>query len=358
MSEDELAPLQRQVQRERKARKEAERLLEEKSLALYRSNQLLQQDIIERKRTETLLRESEEKFRVIFDGALDGIALADAETKQLSTGNPAFLHMLGYSLEELSHAGVADIHPQQDLPHVIEQFESQLRGEIQIAADIPVKRKDGSVFYADIKSAAVNFGGKTFLVGIFRDITERKQLEDELKRQAHIDVLTGLNNRRHFFELAEQELARAKRHGTPLTALMLDLDRFKLVNDTHGHQVGDMVLKKLSEVCVTTLREIDILGRIGGEEFAILLPQTTSEQALEVAERLRLAVAAAAVPLAQGDSVHFTISLGVASLAATDATVEDLLKRADTAMYTAKNTGRYRVCCEAPVETTALNKTS
>lgn len=174
----------------------------------------------------------------------------------------------------------------------------------------------------------------------------RRQVRDELERQARIDLLTGLNNRRHFFELAKKELERAKRHGAPLPALMLDVDHFKLVNDTYGHHVGDLVLQKLSEVCVQTLRGIDILGRFGGEEFAILLPETKIEQALEVAERLRLAVAGATVPLEQGGSIHITVSIGVASLVATDARVEDMLKRADAALYAAKNTGRNRVCSE------------
>ena len=216
------------------------------------------------------------------------------------------------------------------------------------ALEFRINLPDGTVRflngYGELKYDAAN--NPHHLIGFVHDITERKQLEDELKRQAHIDLLTGLNNRRYFFELAEQELARAKRHSAPLPALMLDVDHFKLVNDTHGHHVGDLVLQKLSEVCVQTLRGIDILGRLGGEEFAILLPETKGEQALEVAERLRLAVAGATVPLEQGGSIHLTVSIGVASLVATDAKVEDLLKRADTALYAAKNAGRNRVCSE------------
>lgn len=135
-------------------------------------------DVTERKRIETMLRESEEKLRGIFEGTLDGIVLADLETKRFNTCNPAFCRMLGYSPEEIARLSVSDIHPQQDLPRVIEQFENLLRGELNIAADIPVKRKDGSVFYVDIKSARVHLGGKLYLVGVFRDITERKQAEE------------------------------------------------------------------------------------------------------------------------------------------------------------------------------------
>jgi diguanylate cyclase (GGDEF)-like protein len=176
------------------------------------------------------------------------------------------------------------------------------------------------------------------------DLTERKKLERMLEHQARIDALTGLINRRHFYEQAELELARAKRHGEPLSLLMLDVDHFKAVNDNHGHHTGDVTLQKLSEVCTQTFREIDLVGRLGGEEFAVLLPQTHGAQALEVAERLRLAAADAAVPLEQGGALHFTVSIGVASFAATDDSIETLLRRADQAMYQAKNSGRNRVC--------------
>ena len=138
-------------------------------------------DISERKNAEAILHEAEEKFRAIFESALDGIVLADVETKQFIIGNPAICRMLGYSPEEFVRLGVTDIHPQEDLPHVMEQFEKQLRGEIQVTADLPLRRKDGSVLYADINSASVNFGGKTYLMGIFRDITGRKQAEEKLR---------------------------------------------------------------------------------------------------------------------------------------------------------------------------------
>lgn len=133
------------------------------------------------KEAQRRLAESEEMFRNIFEGALDGILLADAETKKFLTGNPIICRMLGYSPEELTRLGVPDIHPERDLPHVAEQFERQLRGESQLAADIPIRRKDGSVFYADIKSSPVCLGGRNYLLGVFRDITEKRQAEAQLR---------------------------------------------------------------------------------------------------------------------------------------------------------------------------------
>lgn len=146
------------------------------------------------KEAQRKLAESEEMFRNIFEGALDGILLADAETRKFHTGNPMICRMLGYSPEELTRLGVPDIHPERDLPHVAEQFERQLRGEIQLAADIPVRRKDGSVFYADIKSSPVRLGGRAYLLGVFRDVSERRQMEMALYRSNRaLRVLSACN---------------------------------------------------------------------------------------------------------------------------------------------------------------------
>lgn len=180
--------------------------------------------------------------------------------------------------------------------------------------------------------------------GFVTDITERRQLQDKLERQANFDYLTGLANRRHFMEQAERELARTLRHGGPLSVLMLDIDHFKHVNDSHGHKIGDMVLRKLSEVCRAILREVDLIGRLGGEEFAILLPMTDAGNALQTAQRLRTALARAAVPLTAPMALHFTISIGVARLASGQASLDTLLQQADHALYEAKRGGRNRVC--------------
>lgn len=138
-------------------------------------------DITERKLAEDRLQESQERLNAIVEGALDGIALADVETRRLSSVNPAMCRMLGYSAEELEQLRIEDIHPQQDLPYVLEQFAKQASGKIQIAPDMPVKRKDGSVFYTDINSASVNFNSQNYILGIFRDITERKRSEAQLR---------------------------------------------------------------------------------------------------------------------------------------------------------------------------------
>lgn len=173
---------------------------------------------------------------------------------------------------------------------------------------------------------------------------ENRLNHDELERRAYSDYLTGLANRRHFLTQAENELTRIQRYGGELSILMLDIDHFKQVNDTYGHKVGDIVLRKLAEVCKTTLRDVDLAGRIGGEEFAVLLPETDSRRAADVAERLRSALASSRVMLEGGFPLYFTVSLGVATLADKDTNVDTLLNQADLALYQAKNEGRNRVC--------------
>jgi diguanylate cyclase (GGDEF)-like protein/PAS domain S-box-containing protein len=136
----------------------------------------------ERKQAQDALKESEQRFKAIFDNAADGILLADVENKKFYSGNSMICQMLGYSEEEIKNLGVSDIHPEPELPFVIEQFEKQARREIKLAKDIPMKRKDGSVFYADINSFPITLAGKIYIVGFFRDITERKRSEEEMKK--------------------------------------------------------------------------------------------------------------------------------------------------------------------------------
>jgi diguanylate cyclase (GGDEF)-like protein len=178
---------------------------------------------------------------------------------------------------------------------------------------------------------------------VFQDISLRKAMEQELQRLATTDSLTGLPNRRHFMEQLEYELARIKRFGKPASLLMLDLDHFKRVNDTYGHAAGDAVLRHFAELAQTSLREIDLIGRLGGEEFGVLLPGTTQPGAIELAERLREAVAAAPV-MAGEHQIPVTVSIGIAEFDPTDPHPDDILARADVALYKAKESGRNRVC--------------
>ncbi len=208
--------------------------------------------------------------------------------------------------------------------------------------EVRMKSAQGREFMAEIAAITVDYAGEKATLVSMNDISQRKQLEDELFHQANTDSLTGISNRRHFMVEAEQEIRRARRFSRALSVIMMDLDRFKWINDNLGHAAGDAVLETIVRASQESLRESDIMGRLGGEEFAILLPETDLEAAVEVAERLLNHVAETPVPTTKG-VVHCTTSLGVARLDEADNSIDDLLHRADEALYRAKNNGRNRV---------------
>lgn len=165
----------------------------------------------------------------------------------------------------------------------------------------------------------------------------------EMQNLAQIDGLTNTYNRRFFCELAQRELTRVKRSQEPLSIMMLDIDHFKSINDTYGHDVGDQAIKSFCLVCEKTLREVDVFGRMGGEEFAILMPQTTIVQAINVAERIRKKVSSLVLDLPEGKIV-FTVSIGITCTEPKNYDLNVMLKDADKAMYMAKNNGRNQIC--------------
>jgi diguanylate cyclase (GGDEF)-like protein len=205
-----------------------------------------------------------------------------------------------------------------------------------------IELKDGRTLERHSTVLRNNDGQYLGRVWFFRDITTQKQTEVVLKELAHLDPLTGVANRRYFFERANQEFSRSKRHSTPLAMAELDIDHFKQINDQHGHAVGDKVLKSFCSTIQKLLRETDIFARIGGEEFAVLLPDTNLDGAVCLTERLRRVIAGNKLAL-DGKEFKYTVSIGVTMLKISDAAIEDCLLRADKAMYRAKQNGRNRV---------------
>jgi diguanylate cyclase (GGDEF)-like protein len=168
------------------------------------------------------------------------------------------------------------------------------------------------------------------------------QLHGEVQKQAITDTLTGLYNRRGFFELGRREVERALRFGRPLTAIMLDIDFFKNINDLYGHLVGDRVLIGLASRLLLELRQIDLVGRYGGDEFVALLPETDLANAMSVAERLRKVASSVIIPSPTGP-VTISLSAGIASLDPESKDLNSLINRADQALYEAKRGGRDQV---------------
>ena len=180
---------------------------------------------------------------------------------------------------------------------------------------------------------------------VLRDITDRRDASESWRQAVFADHLTGVANRRGFFHAAELELGRARRSPRPVALVLFDLDHFKRVNDTHGHAGGDVVLRAFAQALRSTFRAVDVVARLGGEEFAALLPSTDMAQACAVARRLLAAVADLAVPV-EGALVTFTVSAGVAVWMPQEPQaggIDGLLKRSDRALYAAKAAGRNRV---------------
>lgn len=176
----------------------------------------------------------------------------------------------------------------------------------------------------------------------FQNMSRLREAHKLMSQLANTDMLTGVKNRRAFLLSLETEVDRARRYGQPLSLIMLDIDHFKLVNDAYGHPIGDDVLKTFAKICKSVLRSHDVIGRLGGEEFAVVLPQTTATIAKCVAEKIRLAVGDVPIETAAGH-ITITVSLGLTQLQADDHQVGTLITRADRALYRAKRGGRNQV---------------
>jgi diguanylate cyclase (GGDEF)-like protein/PAS domain S-box-containing protein len=256
--------------------------------------------------------------------------------------NPAALAMLGYAEHEVigknrhllfhHHHFEGQTYPDADCP-----ISQSLHSGVALKADDWFIRKDGSGFHVRLVATSLEMDGKRIGAEVaFQDISERKALEEKLQIMAIMDVSTGLPNRRHFFQRMNEELARLKRRDeSDACILMLDLDHFKNINDTYGHAAGDAVLKHFASLLQKDLRESDLAGRIGGEEFAIAMPDCTLNSAMERAERLRKLVESGQVTH-EDAVIHYTVSIGLTQFFATDAMPEVALARADAALYRAK----------------------
>jgi len=203
---------------------------------------------------------------------------------------------------------------------------------------ISIRLANGEV--VQFRCKALPDGGRLLTYG---NVSELADQAEALERLACVDGLTGLNNRRHFLALAESEWSRFRRYGRPLALLMIDIDLFKSVNDKYGHDAGDEVIKTVTEALQRHKRASDIAGRLGGEEFAIMLPEATLDSAAAAAERLRELVAGQDIAIG-GRRIAVTISIGVSVCRAEMSGFDELLKEVDVALYEAKRAGRNRVC--------------
>lgn len=300
------------------------------------------------KEAESKMKGREEQIMAMARASHDALIMIDASDKIHFWSNTAE-KMFGWTAEE---AMGQSMHRLTTLPEEcnkalngLKHFSKTGTGPvIDAVMEFNALRKDGSIFPVERSVASFKIKDTFYAVGSIRDISDRKKKEEQLRLLATTDGLTGLYNRRRFMELIQKESKTSMRHFVFLSLIMFDADKFKVVNDTYGHEAGDRVLVEISRITRQVVRETDFPSRIGGEEFVVGLPHTDAEGAIQLAERLRSSFEASEVETTDGRIIHYTVSFGVSSLdPASPVDVETLMKQADKALYQAKEKGRNRV---------------
>ena len=293
----------------------------------------LEQARAELRERSAQLDESKRRFRQLAAATFEGVVIHEDGVILEANDSALELHGLDWAVGKKVMDLVADPADEIEQRHLTDDS-----GEPFESTHV---RTDGSTFVVEARTKRIVYRGSPARVMAMRDITERKSLEDELRHLARTDFLTGIRNRRHFMELAETEVLRAKRYGHVLSVAMIDIDRFKIINDSYGHDVGDRAIKLCAQTCGEQLRTIDVFGRLGGEEFGVLMPETGIEAAAAVAERLRSAMEVASLSVGT-ESVSCTLSIGVTSRLQEEG-LDQILGRADRLLYQAKGEGRNRI---------------
>jgi diguanylate cyclase (GGDEF)-like protein/PAS domain S-box-containing protein len=291
-----------------------------------------------RKQTAEALRESEERFRTLAHTAPCAIFIYQGTRFRYANATSAAL--TGYELEELSRLDFVElVHPEfRDM--VRERETVRQRGQaVPSRYEFKIVRKDGEERWVDFSSGSLEFGGRSAALGIAFDVTERKRAEEQIKSLAYHDALTGLPNRLLFTDRLQVAVAQAHRHGQRLAVLFLDLDRFKVINDSLGHSMGDRLLGAVAERLLASVREGDTVARLGGDEFTLLLPGLS--RAMDVTRVADKILDALRQPFRlEGRELYVSASMGISVYPLDGDDAEALVKNADSAMYRAKEQGR------------------
>lgn len=291
------------------------------------------------------LRESDARFRSVFDDAAVGMAFVGLDGRWFRV-NSALCELLGLPARELLARHPVDLTHADDRTAHVAPLASLLKGDVRSAVfERRYVHSSGQIVWAQISKTLVrdSSGTPLYFVAQIHDVTARKQAEERLREMATRDALTGLMNRREMDRVLDEEIARSQRHGRPLSVVMLDLDNFKQLNDTFGHQTGDRALRFVADTLLATVRTIDFAARYGGEELMVILPDTPPAAALTVAERIRRNVADRWRAQTGDLTGDLTVSAGVTgSDGGCDAGAIELIDRADRALYQAKRSGRNR----------------
>lgn len=319
----------------------------------------------------------------IFERAIaavnDGILIADAKLDDhpIVYANLGFENITGYKFDEVKGRNPRFLQTDSD-PDQVDKIRAAMKQHREVRALLRNRRKDGSMFWCNAVIAPVRDenGEVSHFIGIQHDISELvatetelratrdqltqinqeleqrieqrteqlKQANRQLEQLAATDALTGAYNRRYFMKRLNDEFDRCLRYGRSLAVVALDIDYFKQINDRYGHVMGDRVLTELTRISIATLRPVDVFARFGGEEFIVLLPETSLDEAVNAAERLRIKIAAIRIDAGKSGEFGVTVSIGVAIRFSNETETEQLLERADRALYQAKAGGRNCVC--------------
>lgn len=297
------------------------------------------QDITDRKIAELALQRSEERMRSILDAAPYPILILERSDEY----PVLYANRSAYTLFGLNESIACEELKSRDFWSEREarsRFIDAVISENKVFETEMVMKGQGShSFWASLTGSLLEFGGLESVFISIMDITDRKRIQQELERLATTDALTGILNRRSFFDNAHKEMRRALRYSQPFSILMMDIDNFKAVNDSYGHQFGDTVLRRFADVVQSVLREEDLMGRIGGEEFCALLVSSEEHGGYLVAERIRKRWMDEVFELHER-KLSFSVSIGVSTMSEDVESIEDVLERADAGLYTAKRSGR------------------
>lgn len=293
-------------------------------------------DVTARVRAETALQTSERDLRRLFELAGDAILVFDPTDEVILDANASACSLYGFSRDEIIGRSLLSLssNPVQAQP----QLDALLRGRANVSFETVQYRSDGTPLTLEVNTSLVEYRGRPAILSINRDVTAQKTLEAELAHRAFHDALTGLPNRALFNDRLAHALTRAGRRGEPVAVLLLDLDRFKLVNDGLGHAAGDRLLVAVAQRLATCVRDADTLARLGGDEFAVLLEDASPDLAREVAERILTALADPV--LVEGREIYSGSSIGIVVSTPDRSAPDELLRAADVALYRAKHAGR------------------
>jgi diguanylate cyclase (GGDEF)-like protein/PAS domain S-box-containing protein len=282
------------------------------------------------------LQQSEDNFRTLLTNAPVPMLLIGLDDERVRFCNERAADLFETTVDEMTGAPLPRLHADDEARA---RFRESLARDHRIdAVGVEVRTRRGSTFYSLLNATTMVSGGETVVMLTLTDLTEQKRIEDHLRELATTDMLTGALTRRQFFDLAELEWARSTRHPHPLCVALIDVDHFKSVNDRFGHGCGDEALRLVAETVRGKLRRHDLLGRYGGDELALLFPETGLEGAQQVADRIRCAVAQ--IELQHGSTtVRLTISTGLVERRHEEA-LTTACQRADAALYEAKDAGR------------------